>query len=199
MLIERKNLTHLRAKRLTVILGVSLAFALMGLFAADKSNGMTPLTQRSMENVVGGELDVQCEGCGDCTDVDEKYFECYHTDDEEPDCLEDVKRCIMNVMKSATCKPNLGENADGCDVQNAFPQDAEVYQYEYLLSGDAVCYTMGSHQMTIWRWTYYGCETSSPYECQGYPHRVACGTIGCNVGWEYPPVFRSQKKQCGCD
>jgi hypothetical protein len=192
MLTRKKILNHMHGKLLTLVLSVSFGFAILALF------------------LTGKVMAWECENCDNCTTILEFYYECFHTDPVSPDC--DMNKCMVNVLETATCQPNQGEDAEGCDVQqqarpgvpSGYPE-SQVWVYEMTDPIEQPCVTLSSGY-EVWRRTYYGCDPpEDPYNanCSERKHNAACHTTICSgqgptllieIKDRYPA-----RMQCGCD
>jgi hypothetical protein len=155
-------------------------------------NAEVLMTDAQMANMIGG----QCADCNDCQIIttDTVFYECYHTT-SEPNCDEDLTKCIKNMISTSSCKPNQGDGATGCDTDTRVPYAALLTQEAYLDANAKCVYTRNTFH--TFRTIYYGCDTSDGHWCHGIAIEMACDTGPC-PGNVILTVPREHSKECGC-
>jgi hypothetical protein len=179
-------------KTLMLFLGCVVCGSL-GFRLASPAGGGLAMSDSEMANMIGG----QCADCNDCQVVttDTVFHECFHTDEEVPDCNEDLSRCLKNILSTSSCKPNQGDGATGCDTDTRVPYADLLTQHEYL-SATATCSWTVDHYHR-WRTIYFGCDTSEGHWCHGHGFDVACDASTC-PGSVVDTAATGHSYECGC-
>lgn len=193
----KKLLNYLYGKRCTLVLSVLFVFVLFAVFASNSTNGSSALSQRDMENIFGG-LD-ECKNCDNCTGMSGTMIECYHLAEAEPIVCYD-NGCIWNVLDTASCQPNQGEDANGCDTTEPTPPTTSIQQHTHFVDMSNWCPTALNE--SDWQEIYYGCDTSNGYSCT----KTHAATKACELeNWMGCPGLHSHtrprgtKYVCGCE
>ena len=173
-------------KILVLFLGCMVCGSL-GFCLASPAGGQFAMSNSEMANLIGG----QCVDCNDCNRItpDPVFYECYHTR-TPADCNQDPNRCIKNVISTASCTPNQGDAATGCDTDTMYPHAPMVVQHVYSQAG-YVC-PFRRTDIHLWMTVYAGCDTDEAHYCDPIPWGVTCDTDPCPGNW----IF-SRKRSAG--
>lgn len=179
MLPTRNSLKTACSERLILTFCISVvSFFVIFSFAMDKRNALPELSHREMKGLLGGWF--TC--CDNCDEIDEYFDECYHTQTlpSDPDCDEDLTKCIRNTLVTASCEPDQG-NAYGCDTSKDYPETPSLHQDIYSIAENC---TYSNSNWNVHRTIYYGCDFSSLKVCDDYTYVKACNQSGeCNGEW----------------
>jgi hypothetical protein len=162
---------------------------MVGKEVFDETNGVSRLSRRNMENILGGFEDFPC--CDNCDEVSDDYWECYH--EYIPTC--ETTGCIHDLILTDGCEANQGPDADGCDAAEVGPGSYMIRQDIYVGSS---CSWQGPSGWRSRLSTYYGCDTCHGFRCTKIEVAWACETLLCIEGTITDTMYQGMRYECDC-
>ena|GEM_PF-5883333 len=198
MLFGKRTGKRVHRQKAALVLAALCALMLLAPSGGDRTFGLLLLSRQEMKGMLGGEMAPICKDCNDCNDKCWSVTECYHYR-VPPDCDQYPQWCLHSWICSASCLPNQGQQAKGCDTQLADPPES---------AGETQCYfnvtpcPMPLDDKFLWATIWHSCDTSSLHLCWGQQHFGWCKPAlpyTCYGGIELgDPEAKGQRFDCGC-
>ena len=161
-------------RMLMLFLGCVLS-AIVAFVFASPAGGRLAMSDSEMAYMIGGQMCVDCNDCNE-TGGDGVYWLCIQVAGAaQHDC--NSPNCEKHVFNTASCSPNQGDAATGCDTDIMRPYTLCHTRVQYT-SAPPACTSRDSANRRLHVY-YTGCDTSPGHYCDAHPYGGRCRRGNC--------------------